>query len=153
MLRTTNVSFHNSPLANSSLDVYAKTSNTHLNAAKEAVVGNSITRFSYDGLSFGIPPTNGNLTKTSVWDSAGNQWIDSTTTYDSRGNVTSTTDPNGNVTQITYGSINGYAELYPTQTVNTHGTSVARTSSVVYDFFTGLPLSSTDEDNDLTNST
>lgn len=153
LLRTTNVSFHNSPLANSSLDVYAKTSNTHLNAAKEAVVGNSITRFSYDGLSFGIPPTNGNLTKTSVWDSAGNQWIDSTTTYDSRGNVTSTTDPNGNVTQITYGSINGYTDLYPTQTVIAHGTSVARTSSVVYDFFTGLPLSSTDEDNNLTNST
>ncbi len=64
-----------------------------------------------------------------------------------------TTDANNIGTEITYGSINGYADLYPTQTTVAVGTGIAMTSSAVYDFYTGLVTSATDEDNDVTTST
>lgn len=153
LLRTTASTFHNSPSSNSSLDVYAKTSNTILAALKETTVGNSTTRFIYDGNSYGTAPTNGNVTTTSVWDSTQSQWINTSSTYDSKGNVTSSTDANGNVTHITYGSIGGYTGLCPTQIVSAYGTSIARTMSTGYDFSTGLPTSSTDVDNGITSAT
>lgn len=43
--------------------------------------------------------------------------------------------------------------LYPTQTIVAHGTPLARISTAVYDFYTGLPTSSTDVDNGVTNAT
>ncbi|MEO8573807.1 MAG: hypothetical protein ABI481_07540 [Pyrinomonadaceae bacterium] len=60
---------------------------------------------------------------------------------------------NTNVTQITYGSINGFTDLYPTQSVQAYGTSIARTSAVQYDFSTGLPTLTTDVDNNVSIAT
>ena len=107
----------------------------------------------------------GNLTQSKVWDSfkggsvqsysdplTGTNSITSSATYDSYGNVLTTTDANSTETQVTYGSIGGYSGLYPTQTVVAHGTSLARTSTATYDFYSGAVLSTTDEDNDITNS-
>lgn len=105
--------------------------------------------------------TTANPTATKSWDSTKGSYSNPLTTnsistsisYDSYGNHTSSTDANGNQTQITYGSINGYSGLYPTQTVTAYGTSVVRTSTATYDFYTGLVKTSTDEDNDVTNGT
>jgi hypothetical protein len=49
------------------------------------------------------------------------------------GKVQSTT-----VNSITYGAINGYTGLYPTQTITAYGTSIAQTATAEYDFYTGL---------------
>ena len=143
VLRVTINSYHNSPGTNAgSTDVYAKTSNSILNALKDSTTGNSITRLSYDSQDFGLPPIQGNVTKTASWDDATNQWIESLTGYDVYGNVTSRTDPNGNVTTIVYGDA---THANPTSiTVNPDNGTGVQTASTVYDFETGLPTSSTD---------
>ncbi|MGB7070290.1 MAG: RHS repeat-associated core domain-containing protein [Pyrinomonadaceae bacterium] len=64
-----------------------------------------------------------------------------------------TTDARGVQTHITYGSINGYSGLYPTQTIAGYGTSVARSSAAVYDFYTGVVTTATDVDNGVTSAT
>lgn len=67
-----------------------------------------------------------------------------------------TTDANNVTTQITYGDVTcpggTVTDLYPTLTEIAEGTTVERTSSAVYDCYTGLTTSTTDEDNDVTNS-
>ena len=73
--------------------------------------------------------------------------------YDQYGNPILTTDAKGNQTQITYGSVGGFTGLYPTQTVAAYGTSVARTMTAVYDFYTGVVTTATDVDNGVTNAT
>ncbi len=146
-VRTVSNNYHNSPATWNSTDVYAKTGNLFLNSLKETSVGSSISRYSYDGQVYGAAPTLGNLTSVSSWDNHTNQWIATSTTYDTRGNVESTTDANGTVTQFVYGSIGGVTGLYPTQTISASGTSIALTSSTQYDFHTGLPVRVTDEDN------
>jgi RHS repeat-associated protein len=114
--------------------------------------------------------TTANLTSTLTWDSykngsfqpysaplTGANSVSATIAYDQYGNPTLTTDPKGIQTQLTYGAISGpngnVTDLYPTQTVSAYGTAIARTSTAVYDFYTGLTTSSTDVDNSLTNAT
>jgi len=168
VLRVSTNSYYNSAAAASDSTAYHKrtvgTSTVILGKPKSSVVSLSSTvkarsEFYYDSAY--------NLRETRVWDSTkgavsnpltGGNSI-STSEYAANGNVIETTDANENVTVITYGCVDGsgscddeYENLYPTQTVVASGTSVARTSSVIYDFSTGLPLSGTDEDNDLTNS-
>jgi RHS repeat-associated protein len=109
-----------------------------------------------------------NPTATRTWDStkgavssplttgtSGNSMVTSFT-YNSYGMPLTTTDANGIVTQVTYGNVAGpsgnVTDVYPTQTVTAYGTSQARTSSAVYDFYTGLVTSATDVDNSVTNS-
>lgn len=79
--------------------------------------------------------------------------ITTSATYNQYGMPLTTTDANANVTAITYGSVGGpggnVTDLYPTQTVIAYGTAVARTSSAVYDFYTGLVTVATDVDNNL----
>jgi RHS repeat-associated protein len=108
------------------------------------------------------PNNKGNLIGTKTWDSSkggysnplstGNS-VSASMTYDSYGNPTLITDAKGNQTYITYGAINGYAGLYPTQTETAYGTSVERTSVASYDFYTGLVTSATDVDNNVTSAT
>ena len=66
---------------------------------------------------------------------------------------TSTTDANDNDTTITYGNVTcpggTVTDLYPTLTVVADGTTIERTSSAVYDCYTGLVTTATDEDNDV----
>ncbi len=141
---------------------------TEVRDANDTVVSRS--EFIYDGVT--TAPANGNLTSTRVWDNTkgalaspdadgfrlnGGNSVSTAAVYDQYGNVTQTTDANNTVTQITYGDVAGpngnVTGLYPTQTVAAHGTPLARTSTAVYDFYTGLPTSSTDVDNGVTNAT
>lgn len=110
----------------------------------------------------------GNLTETKTWDSfkggssqsysnplTGTNAITTTATYNSYGMPLTTVDANGVTTSITYGTISKpggtVSDLYPTQTVVASGTGVARTTTMIPDFFTGLVKSTVDEDNgDLT---
>lgn len=112
-------------------------------------------------------PTNkGNLIETRTWDSTKgaitypltqNNAIITKTEYNQYGAPELITDAKGNKTQITYGPINTpngeVSGLYPTQTITAYGTSVKRTSTAVYDFYTGLVTSAIDTDNDVTSRT
>lgn len=143
ILRTTNTSYHSSPASPGSSDVYAKTSNSILNAVMETSVGSSATRLSYDGLAYGTPPTKGNVTNISVFNDTNGQWITSTIGYDPiNGNVTSTTDPKGYTTQIFYEDL---THAMPTRTIvdPLNGTG-QQISTATYDFSTGAPLTRTD---------
>lgn len=133
----------------------------------------SRSEMTYDFTSYSTNTKGGNLTSTKTWDSTkGNGTLDTEvngskllssnfistgTTYNAYGMPLTSTDANGNVTQITYGNVitptGTVSDLYPTHTVAAYGTSVARTSSAVYDFHSGLATSSTDVDNNLTNTT
>ncbi len=112
----------------------------------------------------------GNPTETKVWDSykggtsqaysnplTTSNSITTSATYNSYGMPLRSTDANGIITQITYGNVSGpsgnVTDLYPTQTIVAYGTPLARTSTAVYDFTSGLVSSATDVDNDLTNAT
>jgi RHS repeat-associated protein len=113
--------------------------------ANNVVVSRS--EFYYDD-----PNNKGNLVETKVWDSYKNgtyqaysnpltaaNSISSTVQYDQYGNPTLSTDAKGTQTQITYGAINGYTGLYPTQVKSAFGTAIEQTSQTEYDFYTGLP--------------
>ena len=158
ILRVTETDYYNQAPNATSNNAYFKRvpdpSAIILGHAMEVRVGDgadvkSTSRFSFDGYAFGTPPVKGNLTKVSAYNDFTSTWIETNTTYTARGNIQSTTDANGNVTQVTYGSVGGYTDLYPTQTIAAYGTSIARTSSMQYDFSTGLPTLSTDVDNNI----
>jgi RHS repeat-associated protein len=137
------------------------------NAVKSAEVQNgSGTPKSRSEMFYDNASTTGNLTETKAWDSYKNNStqaysnplvstnsISTSITYNSYGSPTLITDAKGNQTQITYGTINGYSGLYPTQTISAYGTSIARTSNATYDFDTGLAMTATDADNNVTNAT
>jgi YD repeat-containing protein len=122
------------------------------------------SEFYYDSIT-----TTGNLTETRVWDStkgavsdplttgtSGNA-VSTQSTYDSYGNPTTVTDAKAIVSKIIYGEVLGpngnVTGLYPTETIVADGTSLARTSTASYDLYTGAVLTTTDEDNDITNAT
>ena len=95
------------------------------------------TEFFYDnGLTGAL--TTGNLIQQKSWDSTKGGYsnplltsnsISASFQYDSYGNRTLTTDPLGYQTKLTYGSIGGFTDLYPTQVVSAFGTSIQRTLS------------------------
>jgi RHS repeat-associated protein len=116
----------------------------------------SRTEINYDYTSYSTNTIGGNATETKSWDSnkGGSTQAYSnpltttnsesaTVSYNSHGMPTLTTDANGNSTQITYGSINGYTDLYPTQVIAAYNTSVAQTQQMAYDFYTGAQTSVT----------
>lgn len=119
----------------------------------------------YDYTTYSSNTVAGNVTQTKSWDSTkgaysnpltSTNWITTSATYNSYGMPLTSTDANGNVTQITYGNVAGpsgnVTDLYPTQSVSAHGTSIARTTTSTYDYYTGLVTSTTDEDNDVTSA-
>jgi RHS repeat-associated protein len=127
----------------------------------------SRSEVAYDFINYdGGNTKGGNPTLTQTWDSFKNgqarpysnpltatNSISSSSTYNQYGMPLTTTDANGVVTQITYGNVVGptgtVTDLYPTQTVSAFQTSTARTSSSVYDFYTGLVTTATDVDNNV----
>ena len=116
-----------------------------LNAQQETIVGASKTRFSYDGQTYGTAPTTGKPTTVSSWNDIGNSWINTTTTYDSYGNVATTTDARGKVTQIFYEDL---THAMPTRVVvNPQNDTGDQTSVTSYDFSTGAVLTQTDPNN------
>lgn len=79
------------------------------------------------------------------------------TQYDGYGNVTLVTDANNAQTKFDYDPVvvgnSSTANLYPTKIRKAYGTSVQLSSSLTYDFTTGLTLTSTDDDNQVTTKT
>jgi len=168
--------FYNSASGNSSNAYWNSSVLGPLNLIKSTEVQDgagtpkSRTEMSYDYTIYSTNTLAGNVSQTKVWDSFKGGQVraysnpltstnsDTTTaTYNSYGMPLTATDANGNVTQITYGNVAGpsgnVTDLYPTQTVSAYGTAVARTSTAVYDFYTGLATSATDVDNGVTNAT
>ena len=125
----------------------------------------SRTEIYYDNLS---TPTVGNPTEIRTWDSfKGGQYrsysaplttsnsISTFAEYDSFGNVTKAKDANGVETVFNFGNVAGpsgnVTGLYPTKTeAAANYSSLKRTSTAVFDFYTGLVTSAKDEDNDVT---
>ena len=62
------------------------------NARQQSIVGPSIVQLSYDGQPYGVAPTVGNLTSTSVWDDLDSKWITTSSTYGAYGNLQTSTD-------------------------------------------------------------
>ena len=118
----------------------------------------SRSEITYDYTSYSGNTLGGNPTATKTWDSTKGAYsnplttansISTTAQYDSYGNPTLTTDAKGNQTQITYGSVGGVTGLYPTQIISAYTTSMAKTSSLAYDFYTGAVTTATDVDNNV----
>ena len=124
-------------------------------AIETGVNGSAASRqeFVYDDAD-----TTANLTEMKSWDStkagysnplSSTNSISTTTDYDANGNPILLKDAGGNFTQITYGVINGYTNLYPTQIVTAYGTPIKRTVAVEFDFLTGSMKKSADVDNNV----
>jgi RHS repeat-associated protein len=77
------------------------------------------------------------------------------TQYDAYGNATLITDANNVQTKFDYDPIvagdPSTANLYPTRIRKAYGTAVQLSSSLTYDFATGQTLTTTDDDNQVTN--
>lgn len=159
-LRTTTTSYHNSPAADTSADVYAKRNLTVgtpsvINAAKETTIGPGVTRYSYDGQAYGGAPTKGNLTEVSSFDDLGDteawndRWVSTKFTYDpTYGNLEKGEDANGNVTRFYY---EDETHALPTkiEVDPLNGTGL-QTTLTAYDKWTGLVTSTTDRNGQTT---
>lgn len=146
-LRVTTTSYYNSPPNTNSANYYILRSLTSgtpsiLNAVRETTIGPAIARFSYDGNSFDVAPTIGNLTSKSVYNNLDENWITTSTTYDSYGNPTTTTDGRGKVT--TFGYDNPALGLPNYVTVDPQNGTGTQTTTTTYDPSTGLVLSTID---------
>jgi RHS repeat-associated protein len=110
-------------------------------------------------LVYDDPFTKGNLTIQRSWDStknylfppdaSGNRLnpgnsISFSHQYDAYGNRTLTTDARSYQTRFTYGEVNGFDDLYPTEVKSALGTSVEQVRTHEYDFNTGLVTRSVD---------
>ena len=134
----------------------------------------SRSEFVYDDTTYTTNTIAGNLEQTFTWDStkasslpsqSSNGYkldttnsISTSTDYNSYGMPTETTDANGVKTTITYGNISGpngtITNLYPTQTETASNySSLKRTSTAAYDFYTGLVTTSADADNNVLTET
>ncbi len=149
-LRVTNTSYYNpAPNANSAnaytLRTLAAGTPSILNAVQQTTAGPGITQLSYDGQSYGVAPTVGNLTSQSTWDDLDNKWITSGQTYGLYGNLAAITDARGKVTQFYYDDA---THALPNRVVvdpqNTTGT---QTTTTAFDYDTGLVTSTRDANN------
>src|SRR6201988_1420353 len=147
VLKVITNSHYNQASSSTSANVYAKRSIPPgtpliLNAPRTTAVGSSSVRFSYDGQAFDVAPTVGNLTAKSVWVDLESKWITTSNTYDTYGNVATSTDARGKITQFAYGD-NSHA-LPTSVTVDPQNGSGTQTTTTAYDFSTGLVTSQTD---------
>ena len=172
---TINEYYNQTPDANSTADspyTFEKPNAPKLkNVIKSTEVQNAAgvpvlrSEFYYDN-----PNTTGNLIETRTWDSTkqatlqsadtngyklvNSNFVKTTATYDQYGNPLTATDANGVISTLTYEAINGFTGLYPTKTeAASNYSSLKRTSTAAYDFYTGLVTSATDVDNNLTSAT
>lgn len=133
-----------------------------LNARASVEIGNGSLTLSRNEFFYDNALTTGNLTQQKNWDStkgaytnpltAGNS-ISVTNQYDSYGNRTSAIDPRGFETKFTYGTVGSVTDLYPTSVVKAFGTTIQRTTTMDYDFNTGLVKLIRDADNDVNQET
>ena len=117
----------------------------------------SRAEFTYDNAT-----TTGNLTSQKSWDSARGAYsnplsaansVAVTHQYDVYGNRTLTTDPRGFQAKQVYGAVGGHTGLYPTESYAAYGTTVQRKTTRVFNFDTGLVMTSTDVDNNVSITT
>jgi RHS repeat-associated protein len=171
--KTVNTYYNPTPSMGSTIgaNYYANPSSTKLKKvikSSEIQDGNgtpvSRSEFFYDD-----PDNKGNLTETRVWDSTkgalaspdsngsklnSSNSISTFAEYDQYGNVIKTKDAKLVETTMTYGNVAGpsgnVTGLYPTQveTASNYST-LKRTSTAVYDFYTGLTTTATDVDNNV----
>jgi RHS repeat-associated protein len=160
VLRVINNSHYNQATSSTSGNVYAKRSVSTgapliLNAPEQTTVGPSQTtsgssiQFSYDGQSYGVAPTVGNLTSKSIWFDLENRWITTSNTYGLYGNLATSTDARGKVT--TFGYDNPALGLPNHVTVNPENGTGTQTTTSAYDYSTGLVTSTTDANGNTSN--
>jgi RHS repeat-associated protein len=153
LLRTVNNTFYNAAPPASGPDpgsnnVYAKRTPVSspapliLIALQETTVGASDVQYSYDNLPFLTAPNRGNLTLENRHDDVDSVWLGTSRTYDSSGNLLTTTDPKQN--SITFGYSDPTLGLPTSTTADPKTGTGQQTSSVAYDPSTGLPTSKTD---------
>ena len=147
VLRVMNNDFYNPSTVASSSNVYAKrvlstATPLILSALQQSTIGPSIIQLSYDGQAYGVAPTIGNKTTQRAWSDVDNKWLTVSHTYDSYGNVFTTTDPKGHVTQFFY---DDSTHALPNRVVvNPQNGTGSQTTTTAYDFSTGLVTSLTD---------
>jgi RHS repeat-associated protein len=132
------------------------------NVVASSEVSNGSTTLTRAEFFYDNSSTTGNLTQQKHWDSTkaaysnpltGSNSISTSIQYDQYGNPTLTTDARGVQTRLVYGSVGGFTDLYPTQIKTAYQTSVQRTETREYDFYTGATTRTTDVDNNVANST
>ncbi|HEY0097929.1 MAG TPA: polymorphic toxin-type HINT domain-containing protein [Pyrinomonadaceae bacterium] len=110
------------------------------------------------------PGTNvrGNQTTLRSWIDTSNTWIETHTQYDQCGNARSIWDAKGNQSQLSYADsfsdgVGRSTYAYTTQTIsavpdpsNTRATNTPLVASTVYDYWTGIKLSTTDANGKVT---
>jgi len=113
-------------------------------------------------ITYDNPSTTGNPIEEKNWDSTEggltrplnpSNSISEFQQYDSFGNITLLTDSRGNQTQNIYDPVNGFTNLYPTETKVALGSNVQRRKTAEYDFHSGLVTRSTDSDNNVSTAT
>ena len=109
----------------------------------------SVTQWTTPGVA------RGNVTKTRVWLNPGNTWLEARSQFDQVGNVSKVWDARNNTKDITYSGTYHFA--FPTQTTSAipdptgqHGSPTAFVSTASYDLSTGLAVSTTDPNNQIT---
>jgi RHS repeat-associated protein len=151
VLRDISTSYYNSPGSNpGSAMIYANrdlatVSPRILNALQESTIGSSDAQLSYDGQVYGTAPTLGHLTQESRKKSGSGSsavFVNTKHTYDTFGNLLTTTDPLANVTTYVYGD--STAALPTSVTVDPLNGSGKQTTTMVHDYQTGLIKSKTD---------
>lgn len=93
----------------------------------------------------------GNVTSVHRWLNTNNTTLNTSNTFDDTGHVLTTTDPGGHVTSFTYGSACNGAFGTQTTMPDTVSPNLAHhTTSATYDCNTGLLLTSTDQNSNVT---
>ncbi len=146
-------------------NAYIETTSPRLrNALATSELGDGSQPLARTELTYDNAATTGNLIEQKSWDSqkgvhsnplSPSNSISVINQYDLQvsGKLTQTTNPRGFRTEYTYGAVNGFTDLYPTETRVATGTSVQRTETREYDFHTGLVTRVTDADNNVSTAT
>lgn len=125
----------------------------------------AVSEISYDGLAYNTPPTKGLPTKVQTNDKAGVLNSASpavSTTYDSRGRVTSSTDPLGRVSKTDYANPDGVLTAVTTTSPDPDGTGdgdgdgvtlTEHVSTTTLDPLLGVPTTVSDPNQRLTKAT
>jgi RHS repeat-associated protein len=129
--------------------IVAKTENSYDDAGYGLVLSGALSGIASN--TWADPSTiyRANHTTTRVWNNITNTWIETHARFDQYGNMRKSIDAKGIAGETEYSTT--YACAYPTKSItpiadptNTNGSNVAFETTSTFDYTTGLPLSSTD---------